>query len=141
MKIELEEQLYIKYPELFIQKTLPITQSAMGFGIETGDGWFNLIDQCCNKLSLISKCTGISISFSQVKEKYGTLRLYMRVIFPTVSVYSDEQLATFMDIIDMIEEYAEIQSGHICEECGEMGQIDYTAGWLSCSCENCERKT
>jgi hypothetical protein len=47
MKQELEEQLYNKYPKLFKQRTLPMTQTAMCWGLECSNGWFNIIDRMC----------------------------------------------------------------------------------------------
>jgi hypothetical protein len=48
MKQELEEQLYNKYPKLFIETKLPPTQSCMYFGIECGSGWFDIVDRMCS---------------------------------------------------------------------------------------------
>ncbi|NDC30845.1 MAG: hypothetical protein EBZ58_07930 [Bacteroidetes bacterium] len=48
MKQELEEQLYNKYPKLFKQRKLPMTQTAMCFGLECGSGWFDIVDRMCS---------------------------------------------------------------------------------------------
>lgn len=50
MKKELQEQLFQKYPKIFRQKDLPMTQTAMCWGIECGDGWYMLIDELCKCL-------------------------------------------------------------------------------------------
>ena len=47
MKAELQKKLFEKYPEIFVQKDYTIQQSAMPFGIECGDGWYNIIDTLC----------------------------------------------------------------------------------------------
>lgn len=50
MKKELEEKLFQKYPKIFKQKDLPISKTAMCWDIDTGDGWYMLIDELCNSL-------------------------------------------------------------------------------------------
>lgn len=47
MKKELQEELFQKYPKIFRQKDLPMSQTAMCWGIDCGDGWFWLIDSLC----------------------------------------------------------------------------------------------
>ena len=47
MNQELQKKLFEKYPEIFVQKDYTIQQSAMPFGIECGDGWYNIIDTLC----------------------------------------------------------------------------------------------
>jgi hypothetical protein len=44
MKAELQQKLYEKYPKIFVQKDLPMSQTAMCWGIDCGDGWFWLLD-------------------------------------------------------------------------------------------------
>jgi hypothetical protein len=48
MNSELQNKLYEKYPKIFIQRKLPMSQTAMCWGIETGDGWYNIIDRLCS---------------------------------------------------------------------------------------------
>lgn len=50
MSPELEKKLFDKYPKIFAQRKLPMTQTAMCWGIETGDGWYNIIDQLCRQI-------------------------------------------------------------------------------------------
>ncbi len=47
MNKDLEKKLYEKYPLIFAEKDLPAEKSCMHWGIECGDGWYNLIDQLC----------------------------------------------------------------------------------------------
>lgn len=50
MSPELEKKLFKKYPKIFAQRKLPMAQTAMCWGICTGDGWYNIIDQLCRKI-------------------------------------------------------------------------------------------
>ena len=47
MRVELQNELFEKYPKIFRQKDLPKQQTCMCWGIDTGDGWFNIIDMLC----------------------------------------------------------------------------------------------
>ena len=44
----LEDQLFKKYPKIFKQKDLSPQETCMCWGIECGDGWYNLLDQLCS---------------------------------------------------------------------------------------------
>lgn len=50
MKQELQQKLFDKYPKLFRQKDLSMNETCMCWGIETGDGWYSLIDSLCSHL-------------------------------------------------------------------------------------------
>jgi len=53
MKQELQNKLFEKYPKIFGQKDLPMTQTAMCWGISCGDGWYNIIDTLCGHLQYL----------------------------------------------------------------------------------------
>lgn len=98
------------------------------FGIECGDGWFDLIDQLSAKLEPLieeaNKLDEFGVYVCQVKEKFGTLRFYL-------SSGTDEMYKLIDD--------AEERSAKTCELCGADGEI-LGDGWLSCRCENCAKK-
>lgn len=50
MKKELQEQIFKKYPLLFSDRTKPMQETCMCWGLTVGDGWYNLIDELCAKL-------------------------------------------------------------------------------------------
>lgn len=56
--------------------------------------------------------------FVQIKEKFGTLRLYIDGCYPYIN-----------GVIDM----AEHMSSHICEKCGQIGKT-YSLGWHKTLC-------
>lgn len=76
MRQELQEKLVAKYPDIFRDTDKPHTVSLMCFGISVGDGWYQLLDTMCEKLTAIQTKTGIVTKATQVKEKFGTLRFY-----------------------------------------------------------------
>jgi hypothetical protein len=47
MKKELDEFLVKKYPKIFRDRYGDIRNTCMAWGLEIGDGWFNIIDAMC----------------------------------------------------------------------------------------------
>jgi len=116
MKKQLEQKLYKKYPSIFVQRTLPMSESAMGWGCQCGDSWFSIIDDLCEKVMKVAP----TIQFTTVKEKYGTLRVY-----------------TNLDGRDKVEQLlsdAEKKSAITCEQCGKPGKTVQIHGWYSTVC-------
>jgi len=76
MKQELEQKLYNDFPKLFRQKDLDKMQTCMCWGIDTPDEWFDVIYKACNLIQ--EHCDSIEgqIEFTQIKEKFGQLRMY-----------------------------------------------------------------
>ena len=105
-----------KYPKLF---------GEMAFGIECGDGWFDLIDKLCED---ITKADPEVIAL-QVKEKFGTLRFY-------ITAYSE--IGDTGEVFDLIDE-AEDASEKICEECGAPGKLEGKM-WFKTICEKCKKE-
>jgi hypothetical protein len=50
MKRELDEALVAKYPKIFKYRHAPMTHTAMCWGFECGDGWYNIIDALCSNI-------------------------------------------------------------------------------------------
>lgn len=80
-----------------------------------GKGWHALVSRMFDELI----ATGWDKRVSQIKEKFGTLRVYI----------SDNQ-AGFQDIIDKYETL----SATICEHCGEPGKTVSINYWMKTSC-------
>ena len=47
MSPELDAKLCQKYPLIFSQRYLSMKETAMCWGFECGDGWYNIIDALC----------------------------------------------------------------------------------------------
>jgi hypothetical protein len=124
MTPEREQELIEKYPDLFRDKNAPPPESLMCFGCECGDGWFAIIDAACDLISrhVKGKPEYAGFRWVQIKEKYGTLRLYSSGGF-------DDYTA---GVISM----AERMSAMICERCGAPGTTR-GSGWLHTSCDAC----
>ena|SRR5229473_402860 len=115
MNRELQQQLYDKYPSIFIFINEDMRKTAMCWGIECDDGWYDILDKLCENIVK----SGFHIKATQVKEKFGTLRFYTN--------YSS-------DTIDNLIENAEKLSEQICEVTGKPGELMSTSGnwhgWL-----------
>ena len=81
MKLEHDRELCAKYPKLFVQRHMPMDQTAMCWGFQCGDGWYMLIDGLCATIQAQVDSTKHwgreHPQVSTVKEKYGTLRFYI----------------------------------------------------------------
>lgn len=135
MTQELQEKLYAKYPKIFAEKNLPMTQSCMAFGLEIGDGWFWLIDRLCASLQWRTdnppwkdgKPMEVpQVVASQVKDKFGGLRFY------TNGANSEQ-----WTIIGFVE----YLSNHVCENCGTTKDIGWTQEWITTLCRECATKS
>jgi len=114
-----KDELYAKYPHLFAKRLLGKSQSCMARGIEVGDGWFGLIDKMSAELINAAP----EIQYEQIKEKFGTLRVY------TDGITDDTKKAVRF----IIAKYEDI-SLTVCETCGEDGALRM-GDWRSVSCE------
>ena len=125
------EYLLKKYPKIFVQHKLPMSQTAMCWGFECGDGWLAIIDVLCGLIQwrcdeLQKKGDDFQVEATQVKEKFGGLRFYTN--------YEDEF------IFHMIE-FAEEMSYHVCEVCGTTKDAEVNkTGWLSTRCPQCRKE-
>ena len=125
MKQELDEYLCKVFPKIFAERNLPMQETAMCWGFDCGDGWFNIINQLCQNIQHHidwknkEKEVVAQVVVSQVKEKYGTLRFY----------YSGGD-----DTIDGMVSMAESMSGVTCETCGDVG-TSTNEGWIKVLCE------
>lgn len=97
------------------------------FHIECGKGWESLYKPIFEYIENYNKDKNDKdkIVITQVKEKWGGLRIY-------TNFHTDE-------LFDMICN-AEKESYNICEECGSRKDIGYTKGWIQTICYDCIKK-
>jgi hypothetical protein len=128
MKRELDEMLCQRHPKIFVNRNGNMKTTAMCWGFECGDGWYNVIDGLCLHIQRYidhKKKEGIEIPqvvADQVKEKFGTLRFYV----------SGGDDVTFW-MIRLAEHYSE----RTCEGCGIPSKVSSRDGWLSNVCPVC----
>ena len=131
MKQELQDKIFEDFPELFQlrrpRKEGEMLMPTICYGIECGDGWYDLIYTLCNQINHYLKWSDnkCKIRVLQVKEKFGGLRFYTNGVPGEVR-----------GMIRM----AEAMSYKICEVCGNKGETSSTGGWLETTCEEHRRK-
>jgi len=139
MKSELQKQLFDKYPKIFRQKDLKMTETCMCWGIDTGDGWYNLLDMLCDQLQFNTDRNGYpQVEATQVKEKFGTLRFY----YTELSLKEKDSWGERKSgAIDGLINFAEFLSGYICERCGTNQNVTSDEeGWIYTLCSECRAK-
>lgn len=119
----LQEKLYRKYPALFIQKDLPMTQTCMCWGCDCGDGWYDILEELCEKVKDVP-----DLQFAQVKEKFGGLRVYPE----PGNVAASDMKRVYADIVEATKE-----SYATCEYCGDPGELDTKRAWHRTLCPTC----
>jgi hypothetical protein len=141
MDQEFQNKLFQKYPNFFINKDKSPQHSCMAWGIECGNGWFELLSSLCwtikqyedniiwqtewsQKTNPEYKSDYFPVKFDQIKEKYGGLRIYF--------TGGDEYVE---GAVSMSENY----SYKVCEICGNAGKPNKN-GWITTLCDNCRNK-
>lgn len=78
MSPDLDQALCTRYPRIFANRQADPLTTCMTRGFECGDGWYALIDALCSALQHeTDQCGAPQIVAQQVKEKFGTLRVYV----------------------------------------------------------------
>jgi hypothetical protein len=124
MNPELRNKLIEKYPEIFRDNG----------SVDCGNGWYNILDSWCKTIDLENERGNIQYlknldlykhepfiptRVTQIKEKWGTLRIY------TTSATDFEQGVTRM---------AERLSEKTCELCGNPGRLRRMS-WIRILCD------
>jgi hypothetical protein len=143
MRKELDQKLCEKYPKIFVNRNGDMRETAMCWGFEHRDGWYNIIDLLCGNIQShidwSHKSNAWDLEWNkehpdeqrevreicpqvvaeQIKEKFGTLRFY----------YQGGD-----DMIDGMVRMAESMSAVMCEECGAPAETR-GPGWVRTLCE------
>ena len=157
MREELDAKLVQKYPLIFKNRYAPMNETAMCWGFECGDGWYNIIDILCGLLTS---------SYRQAKERYD-YRVEVGVggvLYGTKTVTQEdideakakmEEEASKVPVATQVKEkfgglrfyvdrattehynyitFAESMSYRTCEKCGNPGTY-YPFGWHHVACD------
>ena len=135
----LDEYLCKKYPKIFRDRRAPMTQTCMCWGIECGEGWYNIIHALCAVIKGALTDCSFDIRFTQIKEKFGTLRVYYRAEDKSGErMDADSEVMSLGEISGAVR-MAEYLSCVTCEVCGKPGK---TRGgdWIATLCKEHEAK-
>ncbi len=95
------------------------------------EGWTELIDETLHDIRLAFP----SAEVAQIKEKFATLRIYLRN--PDPSSPSEEDDWAHYEAAEKICAAALERSKSICEACGQPGRVIEEKRWLYVRCERC----
>jgi len=157
MRKELDEALCAKYPLVFKDRNADMRTTAMCWGLECGDGWYNLIDVLCGLLT--SEYRGAQSRYEYLMQAgvggilYGTKTVTQEDIDQAKAKLDEETLKVPVAVqvkekfgglrfyvqaaTDKHHQYinfAESMSYRTCEECGAPGKT-YTDGWHMTLCD------
>ena len=125
MRDELDKKLVEKYPKIFKDRYGNMQETAMCWGFEHGDGWYQILDSLCGQIQHYidwqnrTEETVKQVVATQVKEKFGGLRFYYNG--------GDDHIS---GMVRMAESWAY----HTCEECGAVGKMRQ-GGWIRTLCD------
>ena len=85
MKQELQESLFETYPKIFARRHMPKEVTAMCYGIQCPDAWYDLIDTLCASIQKYAERKNIICEANQVKSKFGGLRFYVTISDPYIN--------------------------------------------------------
>lgn len=147
MDKKLQNKLFKKYSKIFRQKDLPMSQTALCWGIDCPDSWYLLIDKLCEKIQSFIKSNKLpfQIEATQVKSKFGGLRFYNSVKWTKAKITEVEiqKFNIYGETIEGMISFAEHLSYSICEECGVFNDTVKSRninGWWTTLCNECSKK-
>ena len=158
MKRELDEALCAKYPLIFKDRNADMRTTAMCWGLECGDGWYNIIDVLCSLLT--SDYRQAESRYDFIKDKLGQPRwasskelvtqeqideakakLEEETLKVPVAVQVKEKFGGLRFYVQAATDkhyqyisFAESMSYRTCESCGAAGKT-YTDGWHTTLCD------
>jgi hypothetical protein len=157
MRKELDEALCAKYPQIFRDRNGDMRTTLMCWGFECGDGWYNIIDILCGKLT--SEYRSAKSRYEHLMKVgvgnvlYGTKTVEQEAI-DAAKLTMDEEEKKIPIAVQIKEKFgglrfyvqaatdkhynyisfAESMSYRTCEECGAPGKT-YTDGWHKTLCD------
>ena len=163
MREELDKQLCEKYPQIFKNRFGSPKETLMCFGFECGDGWYNIIDILCGKLT--SEYRSAKGQYEYIKDKLGQPtygfkpdgdpvgKIITQELIDEAKVRMEEEAAKVPVAVQVKEKFGalrfyinagsdeifkkihsyENQSYETCETCGEKGELRLV-GWYKTLC-------
>ena len=126
LKDEWQIELYKRYPKLFNQHNKSMQETCMCWGIAVGVGWFSIIELLCAAIQNYIDSHKINqIEFTQIKEKFGILRIYTN--------YHEDSIQKLINMTEILSE-------KICENCGSVINVTTKGAYILTLCKNCRDK-
>jgi len=143
MNLHYDKYLTKKYPMLYKDRFKSMQETAMCWGFQCGDGWFELLHALSDAITTLAVRYGLDITVSTVKEKYGTLSFYyvsQPLDFHSELIRIDKKTQERgYNLIGTLVRHAELATYHVCEVCGNWAEIR-GKGWMTVRCDSCYKK-
>jgi hypothetical protein len=158
MRIELDQDLCKRFPELFVLRNSDPSESPMCWGFDCGDGWYNIVNQLCKLIQghLKHREEGIAwavefnknLAVAQANNWEGWQegwskkpRKVPNSIDPVVVTQVKEKYGTLRfyhnggdQFISGVVSMAEAMSAVTCETCGNPGKT-HSGPWIRTLCD------
>jgi hypothetical protein len=158
VKKELDEALCAKYPLIFRDRHKNMQVTAMCWGFECGDGWYNIIDILCGLLT--NEYRHAKSHYDNIKDKVNqtqnewSKKIVTQEMIDEAKAKLDEETEKVPVAVQVKEKFgglrfyvngatdkhwnyitfAESMSYRTCEDCGAPGKT-YTDGWHTTLCD------
>ena len=103
-----EQEIYEKYPKIFGDRTKPMTETCMCWGLEVPRSWLPIIDELCDAMTTCTYTMGVrdyddviqfpQVVADQVKEKFNSLRFYYHLEYSQENVPDDVVVLSLIHI-------------------------------------------
>ena len=102
------------------------------------EGWARLVEELFRKLeALLDDEQAARLEIRQIKEKFGSLRVYAQLHpGPGATELSEGDAPLHQHVIRLVHE-AETCTLHVCDSCGAPSEIRSFAGWMTTRCDRC----
>jgi len=118
MREALQNLLYARYPHLYRQKDLSMSQTCMCWGFACHSGWFGIIEALSKTIVTLDP----TVQATQVKEKFASLHFY----------YSSKRTNAKHAGVRAADSCAEMMSTRRCEVTGRLGEVMRSnTGWYA----------
>lgn len=131
---EFDDYMCKTYPELCVERHLPMSKTCLCWGFEIGRGWWPVLDELSYLLTMLIKDYGIEVHYTQVKSKLGSARFY--VGGGCKKDVDQVKAGRAWDIVWALVDHYETKTEQICADTGVHYYDKITmGGWIYDICE------
>ena len=102
------------------------------------EGWTPLVEELLHDIeALLDDAQAARLEIRQIKEKFGSLRVYAQLHpGPGATELSEADAALHLHVMLLVHE-AERRTLQMCDACGAPSEIRSFAGWMTTRCDRC----
>ena len=102
------------------------------------EGWAPLVEELFDAIeALLDDGQAMRLEIRQIKEKFGSLRVYTQLHpSPGSDELSEADVALHRQVMRLVQA-AEKRSSLLCDACGAPSELRSLAGWMTTRCDRC----